>query len=185
MVVVTVPQSLPATRRGPERHRRRPVMRKHPAFNSKLRGLDPFRDCTDRELRDLDRLRTGVSVPANRVLACEGRPAREFIVIAAGTALATSGDGGVRRLGRGDHVGGTGILRGTRHDATVVACTPRQLEVMSSPEFRGAYATVPSFRDYVDGELAARERGAVEERGTREADVPERDRVLVGYTLAS
>jgi signal-transduction protein with cAMP-binding, CBS, and nucleotidyltransferase domain len=160
-------------------------MRKHPAIDSKLRGLEPFRNCTDRELRKLDRLRTAVSVPANRVLAREGRPEQEFLVIAAGTAVATGDDGAVRRLGRGDHVGGTGILRGTGHEATVVACTLLQLEVMSVPEFRGAYATVPSFRAYVDHELAERERRAAEQRVTRATDVRERDRVLVGYTLAS
>ena len=160
---------------------------KRTSIDPKLRGLEPFGDCSDRELRDIARLRTRVAKPVKRVLAREGRTAREFVVITEGTAIAFRDGNEVGRLGRGDHFGEQEIMRGICHESTIVACTPVQLEVMSFPEFWGAYQTTASFRAWVDATLVALDRRMAARVATRDLLMAEPPRVpnLVGYTLAS
>ena len=63
-----------------------------------LRGVWLFERCTKKELAAIARMATPVTVEPGRVLAKEGNPGHEFVVVVEGTASATSRGGG--RAGR-------------------------------------------------------------------------------------
>ena len=148
-------------------------------------GLEPFARCTRKELKLIDRLTTDVTVPAGKVLARRGAVGREYVVIVDGAASAVIEGRVVARLGTGDDFGGTSIACSLRHSATIVAETPMTLRVMSAPEFRAAYDTIPSLQFHVDGELARR-AGSWTRQPAPAAPVAGRAPVdVIDYTLAS
>jgi CRP-like cAMP-binding protein len=123
-------------------------------FSDQLTELAPFAGCSCHELRRIDRLTTQVSVPHGTVLAKQGRPARQYVVVVDGTAHEVLDGRRVATLGRGDDFGGLGLAVDATHPATVVAETPMVLLVMNQVEFRSAYDDVHALRRHVDDEAA-------------------------------
>jgi CRP-like cAMP-binding protein len=149
-------------------------------------GLEPFARCTRKELALIESLSTELTVPAGKVLARRGAIGREYVVIVDGSAAAVIEGRVVEHLGAGDDFGGSPIACSLQHAATIVAETPMTVRVMSVPEFRTAYDSVPSLQFHVDGELARRA-----ERWTRNpapepvAPVTRARAGAMDYTLAS
>jgi CRP-like cAMP-binding protein len=117
-----------------------------------LRRLPPFAQLSDRELLDLERLRTRIPASPGTVLAREGHPCRSFGILIEGTARVTCHGEEVAFLVPGQHFGAAGILRVVANPVTIVACTAMTLEVMSVREFRSAYTTMPALRAHIDAE---------------------------------
>jgi CRP-like cAMP-binding protein len=157
----------------------------HHAAAHELRRLPPFAHLSKHELRRLDRLRTNIPVPPNKVLARAGQPCLEFGIVVEGTALVTRDGHEIALLESGEIFGEIGIVRAGPNPVTIVACTAVTLEVMSVREFRSAYTTMPALRDHIDHQI---DRRIATWLGPS-SSVPAAQRVLpaheVDYTLAS
>jgi CRP-like cAMP-binding protein len=108
---------------------------------SRLTDLPLFANCDRQERRMLDRLGTRLRRPAGSVLAFDGRPARQVIVILDGVATARYLDGEVQ-LGAGEIVGAAEVIGRRPHAATIVADTSVVVEALSIREFQTLLANV-------------------------------------------
>lgn len=103
-----------------------------------------FSACNKRELQTLSRLTTERSVPAGKVLAQQGAPGREFVVVLDGTAVVQRNGRKVATLGPGDYFGEIALLDPGERTATVTAETAMLLAVVSVAEFGGLLDDVPA-----------------------------------------
>ncbi len=108
---------------------------------SRLTDLPLFANCDRQERRMLDRLGTRLRRPAGSVLAFDGRPARQVIVILEGVATARYLDGEVQ-LGAGEIIGAPEVIGRRPHAATIVADTAVVVEALSIREFLTLLASV-------------------------------------------
>ena len=100
-----------------------------------LKGVWLFERCTKKELAALARMATPVIVEPGRVLAREGAPGHEFVVVVEGTASATSRGEEVGQVGPGSFFGELALLDGGPRTATVRALTPMLVLVLDRAEF--------------------------------------------------
>ena len=100
-----------------------------------LRGVWLFERCTKKELAAIARMATPVIVEPGRVLAKEGHPGHEFVVVVEGTASATSRGEEVGQVGPGSFFGELALLDGGPRTATVRALTPMLVLVLDRSEF--------------------------------------------------
>ena len=100
-----------------------------------LRGVWLFERCTKKELAAIARMATPVTVEPGRVLAKEGNPGHEFVVVVEGTASATSRGEEVGQVGPGSFFGELALLDGGPRTATVRALTPMLVLVLDRSEF--------------------------------------------------
>jgi len=124
----------------------------------RLRSLDVLADCTDDELRDLDRLFTEVTFVAGQRLTREGAGALEFMIVREGTVGVERGGEQVATLGEGSFVGEIGLLDRAPRNATVVALEDVRAFVLNAGEFEELLETAPSLRQKI--ERAAGDRRA-------------------------
>jgi CRP-like cAMP-binding protein len=114
----------------------------------RIDDLKLFADCSKAELRQIGSLTTFLQVPRDQVLTREGDLAKEFIVIASGTARVTremaDGPARVADVGSGDFLGEMALLSGGRRTATATAATDLTVLVSSLGEFRSILETAPS-----------------------------------------
>jgi CRP-like cAMP-binding protein len=124
-----------------------------------LSDLDLFADCTKGELRTIESLTTYLHLPKDRVLVTEGRPAREFIVIARGTARLSRHAGGdgvdLSDVGQGEFIGERELLTGAPQAVTATAATDLHVLVSSASEFHSILQVAPSVADKVRRAFAA------------------------------
>lgn len=104
-------------------------MRKLPPNAGLLRGLPGLAGLRGRDLARLAPLFDDVRVPAGAVLAREGRPCHELVLVVAGAAGSSVRDESDRRLGPGDVIGERAVLGAGIHTATVVSRSPMRLLV--------------------------------------------------------
>ena len=100
-----------------------------------LQGVWLFERCTKKELAALARMATPVTVEPGRVLATEGTPGQEFVVVVEGTASATSRGQEVGQISPGSFFGELALLDGGPRTATVRALTPMLVLVLDRSEF--------------------------------------------------
>ena len=100
-----------------------------------LSGVWLFERCTKKELAAIARMATPVIVEQGRVLAKEGTPGQEFVVVVEGTASATSRGEEVGQIGPGSFFGELALLDGGPRTATVRALTPMLVLVLDRSEF--------------------------------------------------
>jgi CRP/FNR family transcriptional regulator, cyclic AMP receptor protein len=127
-----------ATRRG----NRMRMTKKH--RQDLLANVWLFEQCSRRELDVLQGAATDVDCPAGRVLAQQGEPGREFIVIVDGKAEVTRDGTHIAVLGSGSFFGEMSLLEGKPRTATVTALEPTRLLVLTVPAFNGVVASMPS-----------------------------------------
>jgi CRP-like cAMP-binding protein len=101
-----------------------------------LRSVKFFEGCTERELREVARLCTGVDVDEGFVLTVEGAHGDECFVIAAGRAEVSRQGQVIAEVGPGECAGELALLDHGRRTATVTALTPMTLYAISGVEFR-------------------------------------------------
>ena len=114
-----------------------------------LSGVWLFERCTKKGLAALARMATPVIVEPGRVLAREGAPGHEFVVVVEGTASTTSRGEEVGQVGPGSFFGELALLDGGPRTATVRALTPMLVLVLDRAEFNGSW--IAPFRRWADG----------------------------------
>jgi CRP-like cAMP-binding protein len=97
-----------------------------------------------------------VDVPADTVLAKEGRLAYEFFAIKEGTADVTLGGQHAAALGPGDFFGEIGLLAGDRRVATVVASSAMSLIVLTGSQLRAIDSRMPGVAERIRSAMAQR-----------------------------
>jgi CRP/FNR family transcriptional regulator, cyclic AMP receptor protein len=102
-----------------------------------------FSACTNRELRRIASLATRVHAEPGEILAREGKPGREFFVIADGKATVTIGDDQIAVLGPGEFFGEMSLLDQGPRSATVTADSAMTLYVIAGREFGELIEEVP------------------------------------------
>lgn len=100
-----------------------------------LKNIELFSELSAKELRDVAKLMTPVSVKAGRDLTVEGEPGREFMIILEGTATVRRNGRVVATLGPGDFFGEMAVVAGVPRTATVTADTEMVLEALNRREF--------------------------------------------------
>lgn len=128
------------------------------SMTDSLRRLPIFAACSNRDLDAVARLSTTLDIPAGRVLATEGVPGHEFVVIRAGTVKVTRAGQELAELGPGDYFGEISLLDGGPRTATVTAVTPVTIEVVESRDFDSLIERVPGLAHRIMLGLAARLR---------------------------
>lgn len=123
---------------------------------AELRRLTPFRECTNAELRLIDRFMTRIDLPADRVLLQEGERGQEAIFIVDGLVRVERDGQELALLGPGDVIGEMAILESVRRNATVTSVTPVRVFVLDVREFIAVLDTVPGVRRWVEDVAAAR-----------------------------
>jgi CRP/FNR family cyclic AMP-dependent transcriptional regulator len=128
------------------------------SMTESLKRLPIFAACSDRALEAVARLSTTLDVAPGKVLATEGLPGQEFVVIRAGTVKVTRGDAELAELGPGDYFGEISLMDGGPRTATVTALTPVTIEVVERRDFDSLLETVPGLAQRLMIGLATRLR---------------------------
>ncbi len=128
------------------------------SMSESLKGLPIFAACSSRDLDAVARLSTTLDIPPGKVLATEGAPGHEFVVIRAGTVQVTRGGAKLAELGPGDYFGEISLIDGGPRTATVTATTPVTIEVVERREFDSLLEKVPGLAQRLLMGLAARLR---------------------------
>ena len=147
------------------------IMRTHHttelSYLASLRNLSLFSRCTTKQLREIDRVTTEISVKAGRVLTPFRQPGSEFFVILSGTAGVWRNGVKLDALGPGSFFGEMAIVDQEARSADVTAETDMRLLVISRNEFRATFFSLPPVVEQMINELSRRLRRADEGWVTR------------------
>ncbi len=102
-----------------------------------------FQGLSKKQLEQISSLMTRIREGAGTVLAKEGEPGYEFIIVLSGTIEVRRGTTVVATLGAGSYLGEIALLGGRPRTATVVATTDVEIEVLDRREFMSLLADVP------------------------------------------
>jgi CRP-like cAMP-binding protein len=125
----------------------------------RIAQLPVFEGYSRRELDSLAKLAVEVDVDAGKVLAAEGEPGREFLIVLSGEAVASHGGQEVATFGPGDCFGEVAVLEHSMRTATVTARTPMRLAVVSAPDFDRLLEQVPALANQIMRVMARRLSG--------------------------
>jgi CRP-like cAMP-binding protein len=134
------------------------MFRRSNARAHELSRLEPFTDCSYRQLETVARLTDDVDLREGQILMREDTVGTECFVIAEGEAVVRIGDDEVARLGPGDIVGEMALIDREPRTATVVATTPMRAVVMTTHQFTAVADLCPSVTRRVMTTLAQRLR---------------------------
>src|SRR5262245_20486553 len=95
-----------------------------PTTEELLAQVPLFKDLSKKHLQQVSNLATRIDFPAGKVLAQEGEPGHEFVVILDGEVEIRKGDEVIATRGPGSYVGEIALLEHRPRTATVVATTP-------------------------------------------------------------
>jgi CRP/FNR family cyclic AMP-dependent transcriptional regulator len=113
-----------------------------------------FDGLTDKELRRIVDAGTQVSVPANWSLIWERTPADKAYIVLEGELSVRRGSGRsteeIARLGPGDVVGETAIVRHKLRNASVVSLTPAQVLHFTREAVEQLCREIPTFKEALD-----------------------------------
>ncbi len=99
---------------------------------ARIAQLDLFSGCRRKDVAWIASTGDTLDLAPGSVLAGEGSPVREFVVILSGEV-----SDGEQVLRPGDHFGHKGLIHDVPHASTMVATTPVRLLVFSRPAFTG------------------------------------------------
>ncbi|MCW2497418.1 cyclic nucleotide-binding domain-containing protein [Jatrophihabitans sp.] len=111
---------------------------------ARLADIAVFRHCSKKELHEVTRLSTEVTVPEGRTLTTEGERGHEFAIVLSGTASVSRGGAVIATLAAGDHYGEMALLDDGPRTATIVATSPMSLAVVGRAEFGQLLEDVPA-----------------------------------------
>jgi CRP/FNR family cyclic AMP-dependent transcriptional regulator len=131
------------------------VARKH-TTEEQLSRVSLFSRLTKGQLNRLASLVTTIDVPAGRVLAHEGAPGNEFIIIIDGEADIVRGETTITGRGPGDFFGEISLLLDRPRTASVVARTPMTIDVIDRRAFKGFLSDNPELYEPLLEALAER-----------------------------
>ena len=121
-----------------------------------LKGVPLFSDCSKRELTDIAQVADEIDFPAGRTLIEEGKPGREFFVIADGTVEVRRGGRKLPPAGDSSSFGETSLLTGKPRNATVTTTSPVRALVITDRAFKGLLKDIPSLAPKLLANLAER-----------------------------
>ena len=115
-----------------------------------------FAGLSKKDLREVGRLASRVSIPAGAKLAHQGKPGREFIVVLDGTVDVLIDDEVVASCGACDFFGEIALLERGDRTATVVATSDVVVDVISKGEFTTLITEHPQIGDTLRAAMAER-----------------------------
>jgi CRP-like cAMP-binding protein len=121
-----------------------------------LRRMPLFAQFSTRELGEVASVADELDVPARKELTKQGRPGREFFVLAEGEADVLRDGRKVFTLGRGDFFGEIALIARRPRTATVVTRAPSRVLVVTDRAFRSLLERFPSMQTKVLEALAER-----------------------------
>ena len=121
-----------------------------------LKQVPLFADCSKRELANIAQVADEIGFPAGRTLIEEGRPGREFFVIADGTVEVRRGGRKLPQRGDANSFGEMALLTGKPRSATVTTTSPVRALVITDRAFKGLLQDVPSLAPKLLANVAAR-----------------------------
>jgi CRP-like cAMP-binding protein len=125
---------------------------------ARLAEIAIFAPCTKKELQEITRLITEITVPAGRVLTTEGERGLEFAIVLDGTATVSRGGTTVATLHPGGHYGEMALIDDGPRTATIVADTSMSLAVVARNAFGQLLDDVPALAQAIMRGLAKRLR---------------------------
>jgi len=120
------------------------MSKKRDAYIQHLSSVPMFGACTNKELIQVAKHTTDLTIRAGKVLITEGTKGREFFVIIDGKATVSRKKKNIATLGPSDYFGELALLDGAERNATVTAETEMEVVVLEQREFLGLLADVPS-----------------------------------------
>ena len=125
---------------------------------AKLAEISLFAPCTKRELQQIARLTTEITVEEGHVLTTEGERGSEFAIVLDGTASVTQRGTVVYTLSPGGHFGEMSLIDDGPRTATVTATSTMTLAVVAPNEFGQLLEDVPTVARAIMRGLARRIR---------------------------
>jgi CRP/FNR family transcriptional regulator, cyclic AMP receptor protein len=123
-----------------------------------LARIDLFSGCSKKELREIARRATEVTVPAGTTVVSQGEVGRQAYVILDGKATVRRGRRKVAELNQGAPIGELALLDRGPRTAYVVADTDMRLLKLDADAFRAALEASPSLSYKLLSTLATRVR---------------------------
>jgi CRP-like cAMP-binding protein len=121
-----------------------------------LKRVPLFSDCSKSELASIAQVADELGFPAGRTLIEEGKPGREFFVIADGTVEVRRGGRKLPLRGDSTSFGETALLSGKPRNATVTTTSPVRALVITDRAFKRLLQDVPSLAPKLLANLAER-----------------------------
>ena len=121
-----------------------------------LRRVPLFAECSRRELATVAQVSNEMRFPAGHMLIKEGRPGREFFVIAEGTVEVRRGGRKLPQRGDSNSYGEMALLGTKPRNATVTTTSPVRALVIKGSSFRQLLVDVPSLAPKILASLADR-----------------------------
>ncbi len=121
-----------------------------------LKRVPLFADCSKSELATIAQISDEIGFPAGRTLIEEGKPGREFFVIADGTVEVRRGGRKLPQRGDSSSYGEMALLTGKPRNATVTTTSPVRALVITDRAFKQLLQDVPSLSAKLLATLAAR-----------------------------
>ena len=127
-----------------------------------VQAIPLFSGCNTKELREVARLGTTVSVVAGKPITKEGEVGLELLIVLAGTATCRLKGRKLAHFGPGDFIGEMSLLDRGPRSATVVADSDMKLLVLNSREFRSLTEASPTIGWKIMAAMAGRLRNTDE-----------------------
>ncbi len=121
-----------------------------------LKKVPLFADCSKSELASIAQIADEIAFPAGRTLIEEGKPGREFFVIAEGTVEVRRGGRKLPQRGDSSSYGEMSLLTGKPRNATVTTTSPVRALVINDRAFKQLLEDVRSLSPKLLATLAAR-----------------------------
>jgi CRP-like cAMP-binding protein len=121
-----------------------------------LKRVPLFADCSRRELEYVAQISDEMDFRAGRTLIQEGKPGREFFVIADGTVEVRRNGRKLPQRGDTNFFGEMALLTGKPRNATVTTTSPVRALVITDRAFKQLLQDVPSLAPKLLANLAAR-----------------------------
>jgi CRP-like cAMP-binding protein len=121
-----------------------------------IKAVPLFAHCSNKELDRLSAELDEIEMPSGKVLARQGEPGREFIVLVDGTAEVTKDGRRINLLGSGDFLGEIALISGGPRTATVTTTSDSDLLILTARSFARVIKEMPSVQASVLKALSER-----------------------------
>jgi CRP-like cAMP-binding protein len=121
-----------------------------------LKRVPLFSECSKSDLATIAQVADEIGFPAGRTLIEEGKPGREFFVIADGTVEIRRGGRKLQLRGESNSFGEMALLTGKSRNASVTTTSPVRALVITDRAFKGLLRDVPSLSPKLLASLAER-----------------------------
>jgi CRP/FNR family transcriptional regulator, cyclic AMP receptor protein len=121
-----------------------------------IKAVPLFSHCSKKEIDLLATELDEIEMPRGKVLARQGEPGREFVVLVDGTAEVTKDGRRINLLGAGDFLGEIALISGGPRTATVTTTSDSDLLILTARSFARVIKEMPSVQASVLKALSER-----------------------------